>query len=239
MSTPDALDTDALAELVRTDPRRAIEKLTCRPLSVDPQAQLLLGQLLINGAGGTIDAAEAFYLFQLSASAGIAMAMNMAGRCHEYGLGTPENQCKAAAWYRSAAAHDCDWAIYNYAHMLAQGRGVARDRAAAFQWFGRAASMGHARAMHFLGQFHENGWETPASLETAIDWYKRSADAGDFRGQCSYASVLYDAGDIDRARDLLQSAGAKATPAFRDHLIKVLASSDSRAIRELADVAMV
>lgn len=229
-----AFDTEALAEQVRSDPAGAMEKLRCQPLRADPQAQLLLGQLLINGVAGKVHAADAFYLFQLAASAGVPMAMNMAGRCHEYGLGTPENQFKAAAWYRQAADNDCDWGIYNYAHMLSQGRGVAQDRAAAFRWFLRAANMGHARSMHFLGEFHENGWETPVSKIAAAAWYERSAAGGDFRGQCSYASVLYEAGRVDDACALLQLASASATPVFRDHLMAVLASSDSVAICALA-----
>ncbi len=116
--------------------------------------------------------------------------MNMLGRCHEYGLGTPVDYEAAAQWYWRAASYDDDWAMYNYAHLLANGRGVRQDRAAAFLWFRLAASRGHARAMHFLGLYYENGWETPVDRAAAYSWYRRSAEGGDYRGQCSYASVL-------------------------------------------------
>ncbi len=220
--------------LLKSDPPAAVERL--RPLAqrADPQAQLLLGQLLVNGVGTQRNPGEALRWFRRAARAKVPMAMNMVGRCHEYGLGTAVDYPLAAHWYRHAAAYDCDWGLYNYAHLLAHGRGVERDRAAAFAWFKLAASRGHARSMHFLGQYYENGWETPVSRDTAFAWYRASAQAGDFRGQCSHASVLAEQGRIEEALHWLRLAAKSATPGYLSHLAVTLLSSRCQALRDFA-----
>jgi hypothetical protein len=163
------------------------------------------------------------------------MAMNMVGRCHENGLGTRVDYAVAARWYYRAATYECDWAIYNYAHLLANGRGVPKDRAAAFLWFKLAASRGHARAMAFLGQFHENGWETPVDRHAAIGWYQRSAQGGDYRGQCSYASILAERGQIDEALRWLRLARTTAPSRYLRQLRIALLASPHNALRAYAD----
>jgi TPR repeat protein len=221
-------------EWLHTDPRQVLPGLSLLAHDGDSQAQLLLGQLLINGVGTSRDPDRAFHWFKTAAEARLPMAINMVGRCHEYGLGTPVDLEEAARWYHRAATFDCDWAIYNYAHLLASGRGVPRDRAAAFVWFRLAASRGHARAMHFLGQYYEHGWETPVDRSTAFAWYKRSAEGGDFRGQCSHASVLAEEGHVSEAVHWLRLAMKTATPEYLRELRRTLLKSDHAELRELA-----
>ncbi|MGH8227506.1 MAG: tetratricopeptide repeat protein [Steroidobacteraceae bacterium] len=163
------------------------------------------------------------------------MAMNMVGRCYEYGLGTPLHYARAAHWYHRAATFDCDWAIYNYAHLLASGRGVKQDRAAAFVWFKLAASRGHARAMAFLGQYYENGWETPADRAAAVRWYQRSAEAGDYRGRCNYAFALARDGRTDEALAWLRLTATTAPPHSLQQLAEALRRSPHEALRAFAD----
>ena len=232
--TFEATEPEEIATLLKSDQCAAVDRL--RPLAQrgDPQAQLLLGQLSINGAGVECNPDDALRWFRRAAHAKVPMAMNMVGRCHEYGLGTPVDYSEAAHWYRQAAAYDCDWGLYNYAHLLANGRGVERNRAAAFAWFRLAASRGHARSMNFLGQYYENGWGTPVSRDTAYAWYRRSAEAGDFRGQCSHASVLVEQGRIDEALHWLRLAVKSATPTYLSHLAAALLKFRCPALRDFA-----
>lgn len=212
----------------------AVARLRTQARLGDAQAQLALGQLLINGVGTRLDAREALHWFHEAADAGVPMAMNMVGRCHEYGFGIPVDYVQAACWYLRAARHDCDWAVYNYAQLLAHGRGVPRNRAAAFTWFQLAATRGNARAMNFVGLYHEHGWETPVDRQAAFAWYQRSAEGGDYRGQCSYASVLAEQGRIDEALHWLRLAVTTATPRFLGQLATTLASSPYEALRAWA-----
>jgi TPR repeat protein len=137
-------------------------------------------------------------------------------------------------WYRKAADAGLDWGMYNLAHLLASGNGVARDRPAAYRWYREAAARGHARAMNFVGRFHENGWSVERDAAGAMAWYRRAAQAGDFRGQANYASMLAERGRLDQAVHWLQRALAAATPAFAARLRQELAASPHLPLRELA-----
>jgi TPR repeat protein len=225
---------DEVKALLRSDPVAAVLRLRTQAQQGDAQAQLAFGQLLINGVGIKLDSREALRWFHAAAESGVPMAMNMIGRCHEYGFGTIVDYGQAARWYLLAADAGCDWAIYNYAHLLANGRGVDRDRAAAFTWFQLATSRGHARAMNFVGLYHENGWETPMDGQAAFMWYRRSAEGGDYRGQCSYASVLAELGHVDDALHWLRVAITTATPRYLEQLAVVLAKSPHESLQDLA-----
>ncbi len=228
------MDPKEIEGFLKTDPAAAVDRL--RPLARggDPQSQLLLGQLMVNGVGVARNTDQALHWFRRAARVHVPMAMNMVGRCYEYGLGTAVDYAAAAYWYLRAATFDCEWGLYNYAHLLANGRGVERDRAAAFNWFRLAASRGHARSMHFLGQYYENGWETPVDRSAAFAWYRRSAEGGDFRGQCSYASVLVEQDRVDEALHWLRLASRSATPSYLTHLASVLLTSSCQALRDFA-----
>ena len=226
---------DDIKALLKRDPSRAVIELRSLAQDGDPQAQLLLGQLLVNGVGAAKDLHGALRWFKAAARAQVPMAMNMVGRCHEYGFGTPIDYAAAARWYFRAATFECDWAIYNYAHMLASGRGVEKNRAEAFTWFKLAASHGHARAMNFLGQYHENGWETPIDRALAFTWYRRSAEGGDYRGQCSYASVLTERGQVEEALKWLKAAAKNASSAYLAALAVHLKESPHAQLRAFAN----
>src|SRR3546814_6983871 len=86
------------------------------------------------------------------------MAINMVGRCYDLGWGTPVMKDRAAACFRIAAEMGLDWGMYNYATLLALGEGVDEDKAAAFGRLEKAAAMGNAKAINFVGSFHEDGW---------------------------------------------------------------------------------
>jgi TPR repeat protein len=96
--------------------------------------------------------------------------------------------------------------MYNLANLLATGRGVAVDHQQALALYRRAAELGHAKSMNLLGRYLEEGQVCPADPVAARDWYRRSAEAGDFRGQFSFAAVLADEGRIDQAVDWLEKA---------------------------------
>ncbi|MDR3445549.1 MULTISPECIES: tetratricopeptide repeat protein [Dyella] len=225
---------DDFPQLLRSDPPSALHMLRVQALAGDGPSQLALGQMYLEGIGCDRNGAEARYWFQHAAHHGEAMAMNMLGRCLENGWGGAVDYELAVVWYRESAEHGSDWGMYNYAHVLAQGRGVKADRAAAFLWFSRAAERGHGRAMHFLGQYYEFGWETEADPERARELYRLSAEKGDYRGQCSWASVLTEQGRIDEACILLRRVMAAAPTYFVEALREDLSRSRHPQLRALA-----
>ncbi len=233
-SRPPALDTEAVNRLLASDPATAATLLLDAARAGRADAQAWLGQLYLDGHGVAQDAAEALYWFQRAAHAGVPMAMNMLGRCCENGWGTAVDYALAAVWYRRAADEGLDWAIYNIAQMLAHGCGMAQDRAEARRWFERAAALGHPRAMHFLGQYHEHGWDVPVDHARAFALYRRSAEGNDYRGLCSWASVLAGEGRVDEAAALIERAIPLAPAHYLGPLARELRASPHPALHALA-----
>lgn len=168
--------------------------------SGEPEAQALLGQILLDGYGIQQDAALALTWFKLASAKGHAMAANMVGRCLEHGWGCEADAQQAALYYRLAAGRQLDWGMYNLANLLATGRGVSQDLALAFKLYQTAAEMGHAKSMNLVGRYLEEGILEAPNQQAAHRWYERSAKAGDFRGQFSFASVLWSQGEFSESR---------------------------------------
>lgn len=229
-----ALDSSAVNRQLHDDPSGAAATLLAAARAGHPAAQTWLGQLYLDGRGVPADGSEARYWFQRAAQCDMPMAMNMLGRCHENGWGGAVDFPLAVAWYRRAAAMNLDWAIYNLAQMALNGRGMPRNQAAAFHGFTRATALGHARAMHFLGQFYEYGWEVPVDQMQAFSLYARSAAGGDYRGLCSWASVLAGSGRVPEAVPLIERAIALAPAHYLGPLARQLRNSQHGALRALA-----
>ena len=232
-SLPVEFDRERFGALLCSDPAAAAQQVRSAAKTGDVQAQVLQAQMLCEGRGVSCDPVEGLYWYTLAASAGHALAMNMVGRCHELGRGTPMDEAVAAAWYRKAADGGLDWGMYNFANLLATGRGVKADRARAFALYHRAAALGHAKSMNLVGRHYEEGWEVERDTQIALDWYRKSAHGGDFRGQASYAAILAQTGHIDDAAQWLRQAGTTGTPAFLERLGGELAASPHAALRAI------
>ncbi|MFD1103831.1 tetratricopeptide repeat protein [Sphingobium olei] len=180
------------------------------------EAQLLAGQIHLDGRGVSRNPTEALRWFGLAAQSGNVMAMNMVGRCCEHGWGTAVDKGLAAQWYGSAAERGLDWAMYNLATLYTLGEGVSEDRTEAFRLFQQAAALGHAKSVNMIGSYYEDGWTVDRDLDEAARHYQQAGEQGDFRGQFNHARMLVDAGDIDCAREWLKRMTQTATPAFRE-----------------------
>lgn len=178
------------------------------------EAQALYGQVLLDGNGVARDEAAGFAWFNRAAAQGHLMALNMVGRCYDLGWGVAVDKARAADCYRIAAARGLDWAMYNYATLLALGHGVGEDKPAALAWFEKAAKLGNAKAINFVGSFHEDGWVVARNLTKAARLYERAAEGGDFRGMFNHARMLGAKGRGEEALRWIERAGERATPAF-------------------------
>lgn len=200
------LSGERFAALLAGAPRDAARAVLAAAQAGLLEAQLMLGQLLLDGRGIARDPALALTWFRIAGEQGHPMGWNMLGRCHEHGWGCARDLPRAADAYARAAAGGLDWGMYNHANLLATGRGVARDPVAAFTLYQAAAELGHAKSMNLVGRCYEDGLGVAADPQLAYHWYRRSAEAGDFRGQFSHAAVLIAHGKIDEARHWLSQA---------------------------------
>jgi TPR repeat protein len=176
------------------------------------EAQAVLGQMLLDAG----DARQGFAWFNKAAAQGHLMALNMVGRCYDLGWGTAIDKARAAECFRIAAERGLDWGMYNYATALALGAGLTEDKATALAWFQKAAAMGNAKAINYVGSFHEDGWVVERDMKKAADCYARAAEGGDFRGAFNHARMLLDAGQVDAAKGWLTRCRETATPAFAE-----------------------
>lgn len=193
----------------------------------DAQAQLALGQLLLNGIGTARDEKNAFRWFLASALQGVAMGCNMVGRCRELGWGVALNQAEAMPWYRRAALAGLDWGMYNYATGLTLGWGGPRDFEAALLWFRRSAALGHCKSFNIIGSFYEDGWACTRDLRRARAWYAAAARCGDFRGHFNYGRFLLRENRPKDAAQHFAAARQFGTVAFVEKMDAFLLDADS------------
>jgi len=197
------------------------------------QAQILWGQMLLDGYQAERDPDGAYRWFSIASKSGRADAINMVGRCHEKGWGVPVDYSKAAAYYAEAAGHSYDWALFNLACLMLEGNGVPRDPDRAFALFKQAVEQGHGKSLNMIGHCHEHGLGCERNMTIALDWYHRSAHAGDFRGQYRYGQLLYEMGRIDESVSWFQRAVTSAPPAIRTGLVAELSQHTDRRLHNM------
>ncbi len=229
-----AMTADELRAALSAAPERRVALLRIAAEGGAVEAQLLLGQLLLDGDGVAAAPADALRWFSTAATAGHPMGMNMVGRCMEHGWGVAADEGAAAAWYEAAAARGLDWGMYNLATLLALREGEARDLERALRLFREAAALGHAKSMNMVGSFHEDGWAVEADHDAAARWYARAAAGGDFRGRFNHARLLIEAGKIEEAVPWLRRVAETATPRFMMQMRDWLGRRNEPQLRELA-----
>ena len=190
------------------------------------EAQILHAQALLDAG----DAAGAFAWWGIAASTGDAKALNMLGRCHECGWGTPRDDAMAEPLYRRAAEAGLDWAQYNLGGVLARRGAVAE----ALRWYRAAAAQGLAKAINLVARFTEEGWATPRDPPLARELYRRAAEGGDFRAQCNHAQALREASRRAEAAQWFARAAAGGTPGFLRSLATGLAEAPEPELRAIA-----
>lgn len=202
------------------------------------QAQVLYGQMLLDGKQAERNPAAALYWFERSAHGGNLMAVNMVGRCLDQGWGVARSSRLAELWFRKAAERGLDWAMYNLATLLTLGEdGVQQDKTEAFHWLQRAADLGHVKSLNILGGFYEDGWVVSPNRAAARDYYRKAAIGGDFRGQFNYARFLIQEGDLVGALHWLGQVPRTATPAFLEKMKSFLLTQPHRELHNFAAVA--
>jgi len=218
------------------DNYNSLEMVRAAALRGVHQAQVLYGQMLLDGKFVKQEQAAAFHWFERAACGGNLMAINMVGRCLDQGWGVAPSPSLAEKWFRKAAEGGLDWGMYNLATLLTLGPGgVFRDKGAAFYWLQKAADLGHVKSINLLGGFYEDGWVVQRDLVIARDHYRRAAIGGDFRGQFNYARFLLEEGDLVGALYWLHQVPQSATPAFLEKMREYLAASPQYELRNFAD----
>ena len=103
--------------------------------SGDIDAQMILGEMYLDGIGIEADHQKAFFWLSKAARSGDSQAQYLLGFMYENGLKVASNIKRAVKWYTEAALQGDILAQYNLAIIYKEGKGeVEKDMKKAFKW---------------------------------------------------------------------------------------------------------
>lgn len=112
------------------------------------------------------------------AEQGDPLAQFLMGSFHSTGMGVPQDDERAALWWRKAAEQGFARAQNEIGVALTDGRGVAADPEQAVVWYRKAADQGLAVAQCNLGLMYWNGYGVRKDQKQAIALYRKAAEQG-------------------------------------------------------------
>ncbi|WP_197024091.1 tetratricopeptide repeat protein [Xanthobacter sp. 126] len=232
------MSADELRAQLSAEPARSAALVRAAAHNGILSAQVVYGQMLLDGTGVPRDPQAAYRWFVIAADAGSLDGVNMVGRCHELGWGVPRDLEEAGRRYRAAAVEGHVWAQFNLGTLLVNAAEFTGDPALALHWFVRAARRGHPKAMAMVGRFLEQGWGRPVDPAAARRWYRRAALGGDYRGQFDYARTRYADGAAEEAIAWFARSMETAVPDFCRLAAEGLRASGDPALVAIADRAL-
>jgi len=232
---PQRVTADALRAMLADQPHEAVRWMRAAAKAGLTPAQLVLGQLLLDGHGIARDAKAAFAWFEKAAVSGDIEARNMVGRCYEQGWGVPADPERATESFEIAAQVGHVWAQVNLAQMLMRS-GNPENRPRCFALFKAAAESGRSKAslkaMNSLARFLEEGWAGPPNPIGALFWYVKAARLGDHWAQYNLATILHRNGDPETADQWLQRAITNGDNGFRRRVARLLLTQPEANLRQ-------
>jgi len=113
------------------------------------------------------------------AEKGEAKAQRVLGEMYDAGIGVPQDQVKAAFWYRKAAEQGHPKAQTALAMMYDRGVGVSQDAKEAAMWLHKAAEQGEQEAQYLLGNMYQWGHGAISiDLVQAHKWFSLAVKTG-------------------------------------------------------------
>lgn len=161
----------------------------------EPDAMLLLGNLLVDGLGVEKDDHRAVELYYRASELGFAPAANALGQCFSFAVGVQLDAVRAVGCYRRAAEAGFAPAQFHLGVCYFDGNGIRPDKPEAAKWYAAAAEQGYAPAQFTLGRHYSqimNGVEN--DLEKGIMWLTRAAEQGLVRAMTYLADLYHNAG---------------------------------------------
>ena len=163
---------------------------------------LTLPLLGLAGQGTTRRPGGKPYLVDLRRRAqhGDAKAQFDLGVSCRFGLGVPQSDAEAVAWYRKAAAQGYAKAQYNLGVCCDLGRGLPKDPVQAAGWYRQAAEQGLAKAQYNLGVDCKYGQGVPKDPVEACAWLDLADEGGVAAAAASRQGVAAELSPADLAK---------------------------------------
>jgi uncharacterized protein len=157
-------------------------------------------------------------------------AMTLLGELYANGLGVPQDDRKAAEWYKLAAAAKLGQplAAYDLALLYIEGQLFPQDFVRAAALLRTAATAGNADAQYALGTFYKEGRGVEKDMHEATRLWAQAALADNTDAQVEYAIALYNGDGVEKnqpiAAGLFHQAALHGSAIAQDRLARILAS---------------
>lgn len=164
------------------------------------------------------DYAAAARDFMEEAQMGVAKSQSYLAALYVGGLGVPQDDAKAFAWYSKAAKQGYPNAQYSLGYMYLEGRGAPRDYGKALDWLQKAARQGQAGAQGRLATMYERGTGVAKDYVQAYAWYNVSAANQDDPGITTHREILegrMSPADVQKAQKLSREYFDKYVAPFK------------------------
>ncbi len=130
-------------------------------------------------------------------------AMTLLGELYAQGLGAPQDDAKAAEWYRAGVKAGDPNAMFSLAMFALQGRGKV-NRNEAVPLLEQAAQKGHGVAAYDLALFYMQGRDVEQDFKRAASLLQSAADKGNPEAQYALAGMYKEGRGV--SKDLEKSA---------------------------------
>ncbi len=143
------------------------------------------------------------------------IAMTLLGELYANGFGMPQDDNKAAEWYRLAAARGDRNAMFALAMFALNGRAGPRDREQSAKWLAAAAKLGHPEAAYDLALLYVEGQLFPQDFKRAAELLRVAADAGSPDAQYALGTFYKDGRGVPK--DMHEAVKLWAAAALADN----------------------
>ncbi|WP_086555064.1 tetratricopeptide repeat protein [Acetobacter sp. DmW_043] len=226
--------SDELRNILKASPRDAARCVLVAAESGMPGAQIVYGQMLLDGQGVDRDHVGAFMWFEKATKSGDPEALNMIGRCYEQGWGVEQNMTLATEFFEKASKYGHLWGQVNFAQMLMR-RNDPDNFSRCISMFHNAAVVGSGKAqlkaMNSLARMLEEGWGCNADPERAAFWYIQAARRGDHWAQYNIFTILYKKNKKQEAISWLKNAISISDNGFRRRIAALLLARPEEDLR--------
>ncbi|KAG9300649.1 hypothetical protein G9A89_023447 [Geosiphon pyriformis] len=153
--------------------------------------QIILGCFYERGIGTAVDEIAAYNLYKgCSETHQDPTAQALLALCYLDGIGTEKSSELGFEWSQRSADAGSAAGQNNLAYCYATGTGTQKCYRSAWYWALRSAGGGSAVGQLALGFFHED----ERQMDTAREWYLKSAENGNTNAQVRLAKTFSDGG---------------------------------------------
>jgi uncharacterized protein len=177
------------------DYAQALQKFQMAAQAGHTKASHNLGLMFLEGKAGERNTSEGLKWLTIAGEKGQVETQRYLGLALIHGKIVNQDVEQGLKWLNKAAEQGDPESQIKLGQIYSFGdHGIGIDPQKAFYWVKLAANQNHPASLNDLGILYENGIGTAKDMILAADCFRRSAEAGDAKGQSNYGRI-YTTGD--------------------------------------------